>query len=135
MRTIIISLFIGVIIGVVGTLYFRKPDIKKEEVIVEKEKLITQEKVVTVVKEIKKPDGTTITETVKTEDKSTQKNIEMHEKKLDFSYKKNYIIEYNRAINDGTNSLIIYKNVINNIFVGVGYNEKSGAVVGLAISF
>lgn len=134
MKQIIISCFVGILIGAFLVFKLKKPEIKKEEVVVEKEKVVTKEKVITITREIKNPDGSNITEVVKIEDKKEKKDIETKQKNLDLSIKKDYIIEYNRGFNN-TNDFGIKKRLIGDIYVGVGYNEKTGASIGIAILF
>lgn len=126
---------ISILLGAFLALKFQKPKIIKEEVIVEKEKVVVDEKIVTVIKEIKKPDGTVITETTKTEDRNTVTQSEKQEKKLDLAYRREYLIGFQRNLNTNTNSVSIQKEIFNNVYIGVGANEKSEFSFGISIAF
>lgn len=135
MQKYVIVLLIGIALGIIAALQFNKPKTIKEEIVVEKEKVVVEEKVVTVVKEIKKPDGTVITETTKTEDRSSVAQNEKKEKKLDLSYKKDYLLGYQKNLMTNVNSFSIHKEVINNVYLGVIANDKSEISVGISIAF
>lgn len=85
-RNFILVGFLCLMIGIGVGSRFRK--VVEKEVV--RDKIVTQDKIVTIVKQIKAPDGTETIETVRTEDKSTvaeHKSEKLIEKPVDSKWR------------------------------------------------
>lgn len=135
MKNLLIALGVGLLIGAAGMYVLNKPETKTVQVEVEKE--VVKKDVVTIVKEIVRPDGTKETTTTST-DKSTEKR-DSTSSLVQTTAKKDWLLGVTASVLPDdlkpVYGILAQRRVLGPAFLGLGLNTNKQAILNVAIEF
>lgn len=135
MRNLLIAAGVGLLIGAAGMHTLNKPETKTVQVEVEKE--VIKKDIVTVVKEVIRPDGTKEIITTST-DKSTEKKDTMSSL-TQTTAKKDWLVGATSSVLPDNlqpvYGILAQRRVLGPAFLGLGLNTNKQATLNVAIEF
>lgn len=139
-KMIVLGVLIVAVVGYAFGRYLQPPDIKIKTVIQEKEVIVERKNIVTVVKEVVRPDGTKETET-RTEDKSEttgKKDSSTNNNYESISSKPQWRVQGMIGLNAQAKNdygLAVERRIIGPIFVGAYGNTQKSMGLSVSIEF
>ncbi len=135
MKNLLIALGTGLLIGAAGMFYLNKPETKSVQT--EKETATTKKDIITIVKEVTRPDGTKEVVTTTT-DKSTEKKNSSSSLVIQTA-KPNWLVGATAAASLDrpvpVYGILLQRRILGPAFLGLGLNTNKEATLNVAIEF